>query len=77
MLFPNPTEGGFFLTFNGDELPKGVTALLCTVDGTVLEERTVKGTNEEFDLGKRAAGVYLLRLTTEEETRVWKIIKRN
>ena len=77
MLFPNPTEGGFFLTFNGDELPKGVTALLCAVDGTVLEERTVKGTNEEFDLGKRAAGVYLLRLVLGDTVKTWKVIKRN
>ena len=77
MLFPNPTEGGFFLTFNGDELPKGVTALLCAVDGTVLEERTVKGTNEEFDLGKRAVGVYLLRLVLGDTVKTWKVIKRN
>lgn len=77
MLFPNPTEGGFFLTLGGGELPAGATAVLCAVDGTVLEERTLGSATEEFDLSRRPAGIYLLRLTSGDETRVWKVIKRN
>lgn len=75
-LFPNPTEGGFFLLLSGD-LPGNATASLCTIDGTILEERTTIGVTEEFDLSQRSAGIYLLRLSTEHETRVWKVIKRN
>ncbi len=77
MLFPNPTEGGFFLTLGGGKLPAGATAVLCAVDGTVLEERTLGSATEEFDLSRRPAGIYLLRLTSGDETRVWKVIKRN
>lgn len=76
MLFPNPTEGGFFLSMAGDGLPGSTTATLCAVDGTVLEERTAIGVNEEFDLGGRPAGVYLLRLTSGDEMKVWKVVKR-
>ena len=75
-LFPNPTAGGFFLSLGG-ELPGGATATLCAIDGTVLEERAVSGATEEFDLSRRPVGIYLLRLSTEHETRVWKVIKRN
>ena len=76
MLFPNPTEGGFILSLTGDDIPQA-TAVLCTMDGKVIEERVVTGTVEEFDLSGKPSGVYLLRLTTEGEAKVWKVIKRN
>lgn len=75
-LFPNPTEGSFTLVFpNG--IPTGAKATLLTLTGTVLGERQSIGPNEEFDLGNQPAGVYLLRLATDEETITWKIVKRN
>lgn len=76
MLFPNPTEGGFVLSLTGGDIPQA-TAVLCTIDGKVIEERVVKGTVEEFDLSGKPSGVYLLHLTTEGEAKVWKVIKRN
>ena len=75
-LFPNPTEGGFILLIAG-EIPHGAKAVLCTMDGKVVEERAVSNATEEFDLGGKPAGMYLLRLSSKGETRVWKVIKRN
>ena len=77
MLFPTPTEGGFYLSLGGESLSNGIRATLCTPDGKVLEERTVTGATEEFDLTGRPAGIYLLRLTSKGEAKVWKVIKRN
>ena len=76
MLFPNPTEGGFILSLTGDDIPQA-TATLCAMDGKVIGERRLSGAVEEFDLGGKPAGVYLLRLTSGQETKVWKVIKRN
>lgn len=76
MLFPNPTEGGFFLALTGDEIPDGATATLCSVDGKAIEERKVGGMTEEFDLRGKPAGVYLLRLTSRDSVKTWKIVKR-
>ena len=76
MLFPNPTEGGFILSLTGDDIPQA-TATLCAMDGKVIEERRLSGAVEEFDLGGKPAGVYLLRLTSGQETKVWKVIKKN
>lgn len=75
-LFPNPTEGGFILSIAG-EIPQGVKAVLCTMDGKVVEERTVSNATEEFDLGGKPAGIYLLRLVSDREAKVWKVVKRN
>lgn len=76
MLFPNPTEGSFILSLTGEETPKDGIATLSTLDGKIVEERIVTGSNEEFDLSAKQAGIYLLRLSTANESKVWKIIKR-
>ena len=75
-LFPNPTEGGFFLSLFGDELPRNTMATLCTIDGSILHERIVAYHVEEFDLGGRPAGVYLINLSSGDDVKTWKIIKR-
>ena len=75
-LFPNPTDGVFTLALTGD-IAAGAKASLLTLTGEVLSERTLTGTSIEFDLNGHPAGVYLLRLTTDRETRTWKVIKRN
>lgn len=77
MLFPNPTEGGFILSLTGGGLSQNTTVTLCTIDGKTVEERTLAGVTEEFDLTGKPAGVYLLRLTSGHETKVWKVVKRN
>lgn len=76
MLFPNPTEGGFFLALTGEEIPNDATATLCSVDGKAIEERKVGGMTEEFDLRGKPAGVYLLRLSSSDSVKTWKIVKR-
>lgn len=75
-LSPNPTDGGFILSMGG-EISQGAKAILCTMDGKVLEERSVNNATEEFDLSGKPAGIYLLRLSSERETKVWKVVKRN
>ena len=75
-LFPNPTDGSFTLALSGD-IAIEAKAVLLTLTGEVLSERTFNGTSMEFDLNRQPAGMYLLRLTTEKEARTWKIIKRN
>lgn len=74
-LFPNPTKGGFVLSFTGGEMPQSCNAILSSLDGKILEERTLTSFNEEFNLNGNPSGVYLLRFTTGSETKVWKVIK--
>ena len=75
-LYPNPTNGQFYLAFS--EKPSSIIkAELCTIKGDVLETRHVESITEEFDLNDKPSGIYLLRLTTIGNSQTWKIIKKN
>jgi hypothetical protein len=66
-ISPNPTNG--FISLN--TLVLGTYELL-TLDGRILESGTAK---KEYDLSAYPNGVYNLRLTTDEGTRVLKILR--
>ena len=67
-ISPNPTNG--FISLNGTVVLG--TYELLTIDGRVLESGTVK---KEYDLTTYPKGVYHLRLSTDEGTRVLKVVK--
>jgi hypothetical protein len=66
-LTPNPTNG--IVSLNTSVV--GNYELL-TLDGRVLESGTAK---KDYDLTKYPKGVYHLRLSTDEGTRVLKVVK--
>ena len=75
-LFPNPTTDRFTLSLSGLEA-MGAHVQLCTMEGVVIEKRDITNQCEEFDLGGKAAGIYLLHLQAGNEAQTWKIIKKN
>lgn len=74
-LFPNPTADRFYLVLFGQEAIS-VHATLCTMEGSIIDERDITHSNEEFDLSGKAAGIYLIHLRASNETKTWKIIKK-
>lgn len=74
-LYPNPTNDRFFVKIKG-ETGKNVEAALAHVSGAVLEKRVLSSSLESFDLSGVASGVYLLKLTVDKKTYVWKVIKK-
>jgi hypothetical protein len=66
-ISPNPTNG--IASLNA---PVIGTYELLTLDGRVLESGTAK---KEYDLSTYPNGVYNLRLTTDEGSRVLKVVK--
>lgn len=73
-VYPNPTQGRFTIQQSGTPVP--IVASLYTANGILIERRIFSGPNEEFDLGERSAGVYFLRLSSEQEKQTWKVVKR-
>jgi hypothetical protein len=66
-VHPNPTSGIFSISVNIIGLYE-----LLTLDGRILESGTAK---KEYDLSTYPNGVYNLRLTTDDGTRVLKVVK--
>ena len=66
-MSPNPTNG--FVSLNTSVIG---TYELLTLDGRVLESGTAK---KDYDLTTYPKGVYHLRLSTDEGTRVLKVVK--
>lgn len=74
-LYPNPTSDKFYVETKGGTDRK-IEATLTHVSGTILETRNMTASLETFDLSGLPPGTYLLRLTVEDETHVWKVIKK-
>lgn len=74
-LYPNPTNDKFFVELKGDTSEKA-EATLTHISGAVLEKRILADSRELFDLSGLAPGLYLLKLTVDDETHVWKVIKK-
>jgi hypothetical protein len=66
-ISPNPTNG--FVSLNTSVV--GNYEFL-SLDGRILESGTAK---KDYDLAKYPRGVYHLRLSTDEGTRVLKVVK--
>lgn len=74
-LYPNPTYGTFTVVLTG-LCEERINATLSTATGTVIQQGKLTDLQNTFDLSGQPAGVYLLRLSTNKETHVWKIVKQ-
>lgn len=74
-LYPNPTYGKFTVALSEGGTLR-ILATLCTTSGTVISQCELTGLQHQFDLSGQPAGVYILRLGTDKETHVWKIVKQ-
>ncbi|MBR4392358.1 MAG: T9SS type A sorting domain-containing protein [Bacteroidales bacterium] len=74
-LYPNPTPDRFTLSIIEDDVPE-VHVFLFTIEGVLLDERTVRDSSVEFDLSGRSAGLYLMKLIVKGESKAWQVLKR-
>lgn len=76
LLFPNPTSGRFSVSVKRSELNVPLRIVLSTSTGVILSDKTINNDLETFDLSGQASGIYYLRLTTHDESHVWKVVKK-
>lgn len=77
-VFPNPTSGIVTLQIETEQ-PSQANIQIISMRGEVIFERqniNTLGFNEQFDLSNYAKGIYYLRLISNEESVVKKIILR-
>ena len=78
MVFPNPSEGKMLLTMPASS--KDVELLITTMHGQVIRRQIIAASTTDpminIDLSGHAAGVYLIRLTSGNETATQKVLIR-
>ena len=71
-IYPNPNNGIFNVSFN-NEL-KNAKLELVNVQGQVVFVKNIDKNKEQLNLSHLNAGVYYVRLSSEEEVKIEKII---
>ena len=77
-VFPNPTNGIVTLQIETEQAAKANIQIISMRGEVIYERQNINtlGFNEQFDLSKYAKGIYYLRLISDEESVVKKIILR-
>ena len=75
-IYPNPTQGQLRIDIsrlgNGDKC----TLSLYTISGDLIFKDSNAGTTNCIDISNQKTGLYLLKITINENTSTWKIIKQ-
>jgi len=75
-VYPNPTEGRFFVELSGDQLPAVVSVEVIDLRGNSVLRGEMRDTRkQEFDLSGIAMGVYGVRITSGDWTRLVRIVR--
>lgn len=75
-IYPNPTTKSIFVTITNPDEDMSINATLLSSSGVLLDSKSIGAATVEFDLSNMAAGIYILELRSETDTKTWKIIKR-
>jgi PKD repeat protein len=76
-VFPNPTAGDFTLTFNGTIPEEKINLVIYSMKGERIISRVLSGgINFELSLSGRPAGIYLIRVNSENKSGTLRLIKQ-
>jgi len=75
IIYPNPTKGIVKVEITGYTDDTKASFRLMNMSGQTINARTADSSSQSFDLSNQAAGIYLLQITINGESVVWKIIK--
>jgi hypothetical protein len=75
MVYPNPSNGSFFLTDNSKEKGEKVFEVYNPM-GNLIQKGQIKNVTFELNLSHEPAGMYLLRIITETGTSVMRLVKK-
>jgi hypothetical protein len=75
-IYPNPTTESVYVNITNPEEDLSISATLLSSSGVLLDSKSIGAATVEFDLSNMAAGIYILELRSETDTKTWKIIKR-
>jgi len=74
-IYPNPTTEKITLEISGWEILQAGVFKLYSLSGQLLQEQPVHSLNTTISLAGVSKGTYLLNVTINDATEVWKVIK--
>ena len=74
-LFPNPTPGVFTIQLKDQGKTVQMSATLLTLNGAIIDNKTIESHQTTFDLSNQPQGIYLLEIDGPEGHQAWKVIK--
>ena len=75
-IYPNPTYGFLKLSIYGLKGTDKCSMSLYTTKGAQIMAYDVNKESLEINISNQPAGVYLLRITINNNSTIWKIIKK-
>lgn len=72
-VYPNPSDGMFAIEMSS---PQQYKLRVITLSGSVVETKTITGSNANIDITDMPSGVYLLELATDKSVEFLRLIKR-
>lgn len=75
-IYPNPTEGALRISIAGLKGDDKCMLGVYTVRGTQVLTENVNTDHVDINISNQPAGVYLLRITINNNSTTWKIIKK-
>ena len=75
-IYPNPTEGGLQVSISGLTVTDTATLEVYTSQGAQVLTENARTGHVDINSSNQPAGVYLLRITINNHSTTWKIIKK-
>lgn len=75
-IYPNPTEGHLMVSISSmDSNTKGKISI-TDINGRLLITKEIKEINTSLNLSDQPSGFYLMTITLNNESSIWKIVKK-
>ncbi len=75
-IYPNPTEGALQISISGLTDTDNCSLSIYTSQGARVMTENVNADRADINISNQPAGVYLLRITINDHSSTWKIIKK-
>lgn len=75
-IYPNPTEGALKICISGLKGTDKCSLEVYTFQGSQILRENVKTDNIDINISNQPIGIYLLRITINNNSTTWKIIKK-
>lgn len=75
-IAPNPTEGALKVSVGGLNVNDKCSLGVYSVQGAQILTKEVKENSVDIDIANQPAGIYMLRITINNSSSTWKIVKK-